>query len=153
MIRKDKEISDPEEMAAVIGRAAYCHMSLSDEGRPYGAPLCFGFREGVLYLHSAPKGRKLAIIEKNPKVCVAFVADAAPRPGASPCDWTMTYESVVGFGEAEILEDPSEKRVALGIIAARYDRDWPETGDFPDAELRATAVIRVRLTAMTGKRG
>lgn len=153
MIRKDKEISDSKEMADIIGRATYCHLALADEGRPYGVPLCFGFREGVLYLHSAPKGRKLAIIEQNPKVCVAFVADAAPRPGSSPCNWTMTYESVVGFGEAEILKDLSEKRDALDIIAAQYDRDWPETGDFPDAELRATTVIRVRLTAMTGKRG
>jgi hypothetical protein len=153
MIRKDKEITDPKEMAAVIGRAAYCHLSLSDGDQPYGVPLCFGFRDGVLYLHSAPKGRKLAIIEKHPKICVTFVAGAAPRPGSSPCNWTMSYESVIGFGEAEILEDPSEKRAALNVIAAQYDPGWRDDGDFPDSELKATVVIRVRLSAMTGKRG
>lgn len=153
MIRKDKEITDPKEMAAVIGRAAYCHLSLSDGDQPYGVPLCFGFRDGILYLHSAPKGRKLAIIEKHPKVCVIFVAEAAPRPGSSPCNWTMTYESVVGFGEAEILNDPFEKRAALNVIAAQYDHEQRSDGDFPDAELKATTVIRIPLISMTGKRG
>lgn len=152
MNRKDKETSDPEEMAAVIGRAAYCHLALSDGDRPYAVPLCFGFRDGVLYLHSALKGRKLSIIEKNPKVCVTFVAGATLKSGASPCDWTMTYESVVGFGEAEILKDTSEKRAALDVITSKYAPDRGGAGDFPEAEVKAAAVIRVRLTSMTGKR-
>lgn len=153
MIRKDKEICDPNEMAAVIGRATYCHLALSDGGQPYGVPLCFGFRDGVLYLHSGSKGRKLSIIEKNPNVCVTFVSGATAKPGSSPCNWSMTYESVIGFGEAEILKDPAEKRAALDVITAQYDPEWRGTGDFPDAELKATAVIRVRLTSITGKRG
>ncbi len=153
MRRNDKAVVDPAAMAAIIRRAVYCHLALSDEGQPYCVPLCFGYRDGVLYVHSAAEGRKLAILEKNPRVCVVFVGDASPKAGTSPCDWTMTYESVVGVGTADIVADPVEKRAALALIAAQYDRNRPVSDAFPDAQLRVTTVLRVTIETMTGKRG
>ncbi len=152
MRRKDKAIVDPDEMASIIDRAVYCHLAMSDDGQPYCVPLCFGYRDGIVYLHCAAEGKKLAVIAKNPKVCMTFVGSASPKEGASPCSATMLYESVVGLGEAVVVVDPQEKREALNLIAARYDRNRQGTAEFPDAQLSVATVIRVQLIAMTGKR-
>ncbi len=64
------------------------------------------------------------------------------------CDWSMRYQSVIGFGRAVFLESPEEKREALDIIFKRYA---VYTSDFADNRIRATAVIRIDIQDLTGK--
>ena len=102
----------------------------------------------TLYFHGSPRSRKYDLIKQNPRVCFEFdiLAEALPAPG--PCDWDMRYRSVVGFGEASMVEDREEKRRALAAIARQYARD---AGTFADTKVRATAVFKVVIASMTGR--
>lgn len=148
MRRKDKEITDRSRIDAVIHDAAYCVLSLSDGTRPYGVPLCFGYQDGVIYLHSAAAGRKIRWLEQNPLVSLAFVIDDGPVTGEKSCKWGFSYRSAIVEGTAERIEAPGEKQAALAAIMAHYN--GPRQG-FSEAEIARTAVIRVKISAISGK--
>ena len=73
------------------------------------------------------------------------------RNGPSACDdWSSNYESVIGFGTAEIVDDPAAKLHGLRVIMHKYSgrEDW----EFAEASVRGTAVVRIRLDSLSGKR-
>jgi len=70
-------------------------------------------------------------------------------PAVEPCDVGMRYRTVIGFGVAELVEDPAEKARLLGLLAAKYAGAAP--AGFPPHEIARTAVIRVRLRELHGK--
>jgi nitroimidazol reductase NimA-like FMN-containing flavoprotein (pyridoxamine 5'-phosphate oxidase superfamily) len=148
MRRKDKEIFDESSLKAVIEKANVCRLGMVNGNKPYIVPLCFGYSGNVLFFHGALKGRKIDLLRKNPNVCFEFDLIAEPLGSESACDWSMKYQSVVGFGKAVFIESLDEKRKALGIIMAQYsDRPF----QFPENMLKATAVIKVEIESMTGK--
>lgn len=148
MRRSEKEMADESVLKAVIQQSLVCRLGLSDGFRPYVVPLCFGYEEGFLYFHAALEGLKIELIRNNSSVCFEFDVNAETVEGQGACDWSMRYQSVIGFGTAVILDDSEEKRRALGIIMRQYsDRPF----SFPDNSVACTAVIRVAIESMTGK--
>jgi hypothetical protein len=120
MRRADKEIADRREIDDVIGKSTVCRLGLVDGHLPYVVPLSFGYGGGVLYLHSAPEGRKIELLRRNPNVCFEFDVDAEPVRSNTSCGWTMRYRSVIGSGTASFIEDPPGKREALACIMRHY---------------------------------
>jgi len=151
MRREDKAVVDPADLTAIISRAPYCVVSMADGNEPYGVPLCFGYDDGWIYCHCAVEGKKLEILRRRPRVWVLFVADPEIRTGTAPCRWTMAYDSVMGWGEAEILDDAAAIRRGLDAILAHYGGNALDDG-YPPGALGKTAVIRIRLAGLTGKR-
>lgn len=149
MRRTEKEITDPAEIEAILLEAPVCRIGLSDRDRPYVVPVCFGCDGGYLFFHCAREGRKIHILLRNPHVC--FEVDIPGRlTGTGPlCDWGMQYRSVIGFGVAEFLHDPEEKRAGLTCIVAHY-MNIPVI--FPDNAVDGVSVIRVKISSMTGKK-
>ena len=47
MRRKDKEISDPAGIDAIIKKAAVCRLGMVNGDKPYVVPLCFGLQDTV----------------------------------------------------------------------------------------------------------
>ena len=133
---------------AIIRQASVCRLAMLDGDTPTIVPLCFGYRDGVLYFHGSPKSRKYLLMQTHPKVCFEFDILAEALPAPEPCNWDMRYRSVVGFGEAVMIEALDEKRRALETIAAQYAK---EPQPFADKKVRATAVFKVVIASMTGR--
>ena len=97
------------------------------EGNPYLLPMNFGFKDGVIYIHGAQKGKKIDILKVNPQVCVNFSTDHQLRFQSEEvaCSWSMRYRSVLAYGRVEFITDPTEKISALDIVMAQYsDRSF-----------------------------
>ena len=79
MRRKDREITDFDEMMKIIAKCDTCRLALFDDEFPYIVPLNFAtdVEEGQLYLyfHSAKVGTKLDLIRKNNKVTFEWIAN------------------------------------------------------------------------------
>lgn len=148
MRRKDKAMRDAADIRSVLEKARVCRLGMVDGDKPYVVPLCFGYDGDTLYFHGALKGRKIDILQKNPNVCFEFDAIAETITAEDPCGWSMQYRSVVGFGQAALVEDPAGKREALKIIMAQYTEG---AFTFPANKVDATIVIRVTIDSMTGK--
>ena len=148
MRRKEKEMTDPDAIRRVIEQASVCRLAMIADDGPYIVPLCFGYRANTLYFHSAAKGRKIDLLRNDSRVCFEFEAASQAIEAEKACDWAMRYCSVIGFGNAIFLEDPTEKRRALDTIMAHYsDRSFT----YPDGMLAATTVFTVKIVRMTGK--
>jgi nitroimidazol reductase NimA-like FMN-containing flavoprotein (pyridoxamine 5'-phosphate oxidase superfamily) len=149
MRRKEKEISDKTAMESIILRSSVCRLALSEEGRPYIVPLCFGYKDNILYFHSAREGMKLDILRRNNKVCIEVDIDHDIVEADDACGWGMKYQSVIGFGKGSIIDDLEKKRKALDIIMQHYSGSSYE---FPDSKLGKTVIIKVEIEHMTGKK-
>lgn len=152
MRRAEKEISEPSEVAALLKRAVVLHLGMVDEeGWPYVVPVCFGVSGDAIFVHGAREGKKIDAIASNHRVSFSAALDAEIRPGDAACGWTMAFRSVVGFGDAMVLNGAEEKRSALDAVMAQYGGAGP--WEYPDAALEKTAVIQIRILSMTGKTG
>lgn len=112
-------------------------------------PMSFGYHNKVLYFHSAPIGQKINIINKNPRVCFEFDIDTEPKLTDTGCKCSMKYKSVIGFGQAVIVQEKAEKQQALKILMEQYNVN--HCGEFPEEAVQKTLVFKVEITSMTGK--
>ncbi|MEY8311368.1 pyridoxamine 5'-phosphate oxidase family protein [Oscillospiraceae bacterium 42-9] len=153
MRRKDREITGLAEIMEILSSCQVCRLGMCQKGMPYVVPLNFGVeREGerlVLYFHGAREGKKLDIIRENPQVCVEFDGEHRLLEGETACAYSFAYESVIGFGKAEILESHEEK--AQGLAAILRSLTGKEFTFTPE-QTQSVAVLRVALEEVAGKR-
>jgi hypothetical protein len=150
MRQHDREITDRAAIESILEEALVLRIGLVDNDTPYVLPVCFGYRDNCLYIHSAQAGRKIDILKKNNRVCFETEVGVEVVPGDPACKWTVRYRSVIGMGTARIVEDPQEKIKALDIIMEHYSG---RTGhEYHEAVLGIAAVIRIDVTEMTGKK-
>lgn len=153
MRRKDREVTDFEEIVRIIDSCEILRLGLADGDYPYIVPVNFAYevREGqvLLYLHGAMAGRKYEMLRKNPRC--SFEMDLPLKMELLPQqkDVTMRYQSVMGRAEAEFLEGEEKQRAIDAVIMARYEAT--RAFDYNRAAVARTAVIRLRVTEMTGK--
>jgi len=150
MRRQDREIKDEELMESIIRRAPVCRIGLSEDNVPYIVPLNFGYKDNFLYFHSAKEGKKIDMIRKNNNVCFEVDIEHKLVQGENPCDWSMKYYSVIGFGKAFLVEDYEEKRGALDIISEHYA--GKSSFKYPEKTVNNIAIIKVKIEGMTGKK-
>lgn len=148
MRRKEKELTDKKDIEDIIKRASVCRIGLSMDGEPYVFPVNYGYQNGNLYFHSAQQGQKIDMIKKNPRVCFQMDTDTEIIPADIACDWSIKYRSVIGFGKAEFLKSPEQKRLALKTIMSHYSS---QDFTFDDESLDSVCVICIHIEKMTGK--
>jgi len=148
MRRRDREVTDKNAIEDIILRSKVCKLAMCDKNQPYIVPLCFGFKDNTLYFHSAPKGKKIDILKKNPNVCFEFEILTQVVKSAKACKWGMKYRSVIGYGKADFITDEDMKRQAFDIIMKQYTN---ESFDYEEALLKSALIIKVEIQSMTGK--
>ena len=153
MRRKDREITDMNEIIEIMKKCGVCRLALFDEEYPYIVPLNFGMsaQSGkiCLYFHGASSGKKLDLIKKCGKASFEMDCGHNLITGERACDYTMEYESVCGCGTVEILND-SEKTAALTSLMNQYDKK--ESHEFDEKEIKAVMVFKLNVENITGKR-
>lgn len=149
MRRKDKQMSEEWGVSEVIRRSQVCRLAMSDGQQPYIVPLSFGYQDGVLYVHSATEGRKLDMIRNNDRVCFEFETDVEVIENSEPCNWSMRYKCVIGYGKAAFVGETEEKHKALKIIMNQYSKG---EFTFPEGSLSRTVVIKIAIESMSAKK-
>ncbi|NLN96447.1 MAG: pyridoxamine 5'-phosphate oxidase family protein [Bacteroidales bacterium] len=149
---KSRNISLVAAMEDIIARCSYCSMGMVDkDNKPYVLHMNFGYEDGVLYLHSAPKGKKIDVLQNNNNVCLAFSTDHVleHQNADVACSYSMKYRSVLVFGKTEFIDDLSEKRQILNLIMKQY------TGrcdyEYSDPAAKSVTVYKVIIEKMEGR--
>ena len=150
--RREREVTDPAQILDILNRAQIVHIAMVDGDEPYVIPMNYGFtmEEGklTLYLHGAKKGRKLDILQVNPKVFFSLECDVQPFEGDIACRYGTAYSSVLGAGVAHIVEDPADKCEGLSIIMkTQTGRDF----SFDEKMASIVSVIRIDVDYYTAK--
>lgn len=149
MRKEEREIKDRKMIDDIIRRCCVCRLAMSDDGQPYIVPLNFGYDGSNLYFHCAPEGKKIDIIKRNNRVGFEFDILHEIVKAEKACDWSARYESVVGSGIAEIVDNQGNKKEALASIMRQYGSD---ADYFPEKTMEKTLILRVQILEISGKR-
>ena len=152
MTKRERQVTDPQQIRDILDAGKVLHLGLAVDNVPYVVPMNYGYtmEEGnlVLYLHSAVRGKKLDMIRANPKVFFEIDCDWIPFEGKLPCQYGLSYSSIMGKGTARILGDVEEKKAAMThLMKTQTSKDF----SFTEELVSIVAVIRIDVSEYTAK--
>lgn len=152
MTRRERQVTDMNEIIRILDTAKVLHLGLVDGDEPYVVPMNYGYimenEKLTIYLHGAPRGRKIDLIRKNPKIFFEADCDITPFEGDVACRYGITYSSIMGKGTATIIEDIDEKREALTfLMKTQTDKDFV----FDEKIVSIVSVIKLDISEYTAK--
>lgn len=149
MRRKDREITDRSEIDAILRAGKVMHLALADNNMPFLVPVFYAYDGTALYFHSARAGTKIEILQRNNNVCFEITIDHGIVPSDQACDFEAQHRTVIGFGKAVFVTDAAEKLKGLDLIVAQFS---DQKFEYPQANLDRTAVIRIDIASLKGKK-
>lgn len=167
MRRKEREVSDFDEIIKILDRCKVLHLAMISDGKPYSVPVNFGYivreengtKKLNIYIHGAGEGKKVSALKENPAVCFstqAFAtAESLGEDKSIPCEWTCYYESVIGSGTAIVMEKSKEKSEGLDSIMFHNGYKLPagiKQIAYQAMSFAHTSVIKIAVDEVTGKR-
>lgn len=149
MRRKNREVTDINEIKAIVDKLSVARLGMNDEGKVYIVPMNFGYewREGrklALYFHCAKVGRKIDILKKNNAVCLEMDGSHGLMEGDKACDYSYYFASLIGNGTVEFVEDTQEKIHGLSLIMKHMA--GMEDANFEEKWVNAVCIFKVELT-------
>ena len=153
MRRKEREVTDINEIKDILTKAEVLRISLNHGTYPYILPVNYGFvMDGphlMLFFHGSKEGTKHEIIANDPHV--TFEVDCGHmvmQPiGEESCTSSFAYESVIGTGIIEKADD-AEKESLLTILLAHYGI---EAKKYNPIHLANTVVYKINVMEYTAK--
>jgi len=148
MRRNDKAISLEEAEELLHKHDVGIFSTVDQEGQPYGVPVNYVYSNKKIYFHCALEGYKLDNIKANNRVCFTIYGGNEIIPQR----FTTTFESVVVFGKAEVVEE-AEKLEALQLIVERLSPGFEKEGmEYISRSGNATLVVKIDAEHISGKR-
>lgn len=153
MIRKDREVTDPQKIREIILACDCCRIGLADGAHVYIVPLNFGYEEEgdkkIFYFHGAREGRKIDLIRKIRYAGFELDTNHKLKEGTTPCNFSFQFQSVIGEGPICMVEEEEEKKKALQSIMNHYSevRDW----DFTTVMVNAVSLFRLEVKELSCK--
>lgn len=158
MRRKDREITDMDQIMEIVKRESVCCAAFLNEPCPYLIPLNYGaeIRDGklVLYFHGASEGTKLQMLKRNANVSFTIFGENHLRiDKKTACASSTSFDSVCGNGYAEIVEEQEKKKALAVFMNHLSGGDVPvfDENSFPDEAVEKTVVWKITAEAVTGK--
>lgn len=153
MTRREREVTDLQQIREILDAGKVIHLGLVDDGMPYVVPMNYGFEmengKLTIYLHSSNKGYKLDVIRKNPVCCFEMDCNVVPFEGKVACQYGNAYSSVMGRGVVEIVEDVELKKKAMSLLMkTQTGKDFT----FDDRLVSIVTVLRIVVSEYTAKR-
>ena len=149
--RHDKAQTDQAVMDRVLESRHYVTVAMCSRGEPYLVALSHGYDPGNrrIYFHCAEAGRKIDILDENPRVWGECIEDHGYLDGR--CD--HAYVSVHFGGRVTFVEDYEEKRRALELLIRRHESD--PTGvmerNLKPEKINSITIGRIDIESMTCK--
>jgi len=143
---------DKETVYKILDANFICQIGFIHEGFPVVIPTIFGRKGDELYIHGASVSRTLTDLAKGISLSLNVTQTNGIVLARSAFNSTLNYESVVVFGQAELIVDENEKVAALETITNQIiPNRWQEVR-LPNAkELKVTSVLKIKIDEASAK--
>ena len=153
MRRKDREVTDLDQMLRIIDACDVLRLGIADGDFPYIVPVNFAYtvegKQVCFYIHGAMAGRKYERLTQNPfcsfELDNPLGLDCMAETGAA----TMRYQSVMGRASVRFLEGEEKQRAIDAVLMARYEATRHFA--YQKATVPRTAVAKLTVIEMTAK--
>lgn len=120
MRRADREITDTNLIEAFIKQEKILRIAFYDNGDIYIVPVNYGYTcindKYSFYFHGASAGRKYELAKTKPQVGFEIDGEFKLITGTIACEYSAKFQSVIGTGKLQLLENKEEKIAALNTI-------------------------------------
>lgn len=149
-MRRKKQILTEEEAKEILYRGTSGVLALlGDDDYPYAVPVSYVYCDSKLYFHGAKSGHKIDAVKNHEKAsfCVIDKDDVIPEK------YTTYFRSVIAFGKIHIMEDESEMRKAIELLAQKYhpDSSEDERNIAIDREWKPLCMMEFSIEHLSGK--
>lgn len=142
---------DKETIYRILDQNYLCHVGFIHEGSPVVIPTLYGRKGGSLYVHGSMASRMMKNLVKGLETCITVTQVDGLVLARSAFHHSMNYQSVVVFGNAEIVKG-EEKMEALKVISDQIISDrWEEVRKPNEKEMKATMVLKISLDQSSAK--
>ena len=119
------------------------------DGKPYGVPVNFVWDgDDAIYIHCAPEGKKIDILECHDRVSFCVVGNVNLLPG----QFTTEYESIILDCEVTIPTYDEERLHALELIVKKFSPQHFDTGmRYAHKSLPRTCIVRLDILSWSAK--
>ncbi|MCU4176911.1 GNAT family N-acetyltransferase [Carboxylicivirga sp. N1Y90] len=149
MQKANQEIKDKAVIENILQSSTICRIAMLDGEKPYLLPFNYGYSENTIYIHSANKGKKLDVLRKNPHVCFEIDQSVSLVKNQIACKWATTYQSILGYGNIELLTVAKQKEDALNIIMQQHGAE--SISIFNPKHIDALTILKLNITQLSGK--
>ena len=149
-VRRQDRLLDEARAREILATAHYGYLSMIDlDGKPYGVPVNFVWDgEESIYIHCAPEGKKIDILECYDQVSFCVVGNV----NLLPSQFTTEYESIILDCEVTIPTYEEEQMYALELLLKKLSPNDVETGmKYARKSLYRTCIVRLDITCWSGK--
>jgi nitroimidazol reductase NimA-like FMN-containing flavoprotein (pyridoxamine 5'-phosphate oxidase superfamily) len=150
--RKEKAITDENEMSAVLENTKYVTVAMCRNNEPYLVTLSHGYdkEKKCIYFHCAQEGKKIDILGENGKVWGQALIDKGYVKGK--CD--HLFATTQFMGSITFVDNIEEKRHGLQIMIKALEEE-PEKvveAQLTKKALQGVNVGRIDIKYMSGKK-
>ena len=158
MNRRERQIRSTEEILDVMDQCVVCRLAFHDDEDIYVVPLNYCY-ENIdetdsirLWFHGALNGKKLTLLQKNPRVGFEMDCNVQLIESVSPCSYSYSYSSLIGKGTATIVDDADTdtKKKALSLMLQHHA--GLDNINIPEERLKFVKVFFVDVQEISGKR-
>lgn len=147
-----RAIYDFKKIAKILDESFVCHIGFSINGQPFVVPTCYGRKNDEIFFHGAKTSRMLGHIKAGSEICVTITLLDGIVLARSAFHHSINYRSVVLFGKAKEITNPTEKTKALKIITEHIIAGrWKDVRKPNDKELMATSVFSLEISEASAK--
>ena len=145
MRRSEREITNKEAIEEFIAEEQILRIAFYDDEDIYIVPINYGYLHEngkySFYFHGAKAGRKFELSKSKP--IVGFEIDGRYKllQNEMACDYSATFQSVIGTGRLQLVDDIEEKKIGLNALMKQTTQrlEW----SYDDKMLEAVAVFRL----------
>ncbi len=150
--RKDKEITDFDEITKNLKTARYVTLAMCLNGEPYLVTLSHGYdaEKNCIYFHCAGEGKKIDILRANNLVWGQALIDGGYVQGA--CD--HLFSTTQFRGKVTFVEDAVEKEHGLRVLIQSLEKDPEEIfrKQLIPRSIQKVKIGRIDIDYMSGKK-
>jgi len=147
--REDRKVESKKEIVKIIKKAEVLRVAFSENDKPYIVPVNFGYSNDTFYFHCASEGKKLDLIKNNSSVAFELEGAVHLIKGKIPCEFTMSYESVMGSGIASIIYDTEEKIKGMNQVMKQYTNE--NDFEYNEKMLNRITIVKIDVKEISGK--
>ena len=140
-----------------LGRSNICHIATHWDEQPFITPSTFFYRADKhdIIFHSNIVGRVRANSERHSEVSFEISEYGKFLPSNVALEFSLQYESVIGFGKIKIIAEDQAKHSALSKLIQKYFPNMEAGKEYrpiTEKELKQTSVYSITIESWSGKR-
>ena len=149
----NRAVYDRHAIYKILDEAFVCHVGFADStGQPFVIPTMFARVNDFLYFHGSAAGRMLRGFVSGLPVCITVSLTDGLVLARSVFNHSMNYRSVVALGHAALIDEPTEKLLALQAFTEKLiPGRWNDARQPNEKELKATSILKLALTEVSAK--